>query len=228
MAAVTRRAEELHRRQGCGPGRGRDGGRGESGYRLGDRLGAAVDQGRRRRRGRRGEGGVRGLGGDAAGRTGAGALADRRPDRGARRGDRRPRGRRRRQAARRGARGRGAGDGRQPALLRRRRPLHGGSRRRRVHGGPHLLRPPRAGRRGRPDHPLELPADDGDLEDRPGARGRQHGRPQAGRDDAADHPAVRRVVRRPPAAGRAQRDRRPRRADRASSWSTIPTSRWSA
>ena len=34
--------------------------------------------------------------------------------------------------------------------------------------------------------PVELPADDGDLEDRPGARDRQHDRPQAGRDDPAD------------------------------------------
>ena len=31
----------------------------------------------------------------------------------------------------------------------------------RVHGGAHLLHPPRAGRRDRPDHALELPADDG-------------------------------------------------------------------
>ncbi len=30
--------------------------------------------------------------------------------------------------------------------------------------------------------PLELPADDGGLEDRPGAGGREHGRPQARRD----------------------------------------------
>ena len=40
-----------------------------------------------------------------------------------------------------------------------------------------------AGRRG-PDHPVELPAADAGLEDRPGARGRQHGRPQAGLDHA--------------------------------------------
>ncbi len=61
---------------------------------------------------------------------------------------------------------RAAGDGRQPALLRRRRALHGGQGRRRVHGGPHLLHAPRGGRRDRPDHALELPADDGHLEDR--------------------------------------------------------------
>ena len=37
----------------------------------------------------------------------------------------------------------------------------------------------RAGRRGRPDRAVELPADDGDLEDRAGARRGQHGRPEA-------------------------------------------------
>ena len=47
-----------------------------------------------------------------------------------------------------------------------------------------------AGRRDRPDHALELPADDGDLEDRPGARGRQHGRAQARRDDARSRPCA--------------------------------------
>ncbi len=41
-----------------------------------------------------------------------------------------------------------------------------------------------------PDRALELPADDGGLEDRPGARDRQHDRAQAGRDDA-DHDAAR-------------------------------------
>ena len=46
-----------------------------------------------------------------------------------------------------GAQRRGGRDVRQPALLRRRRALHGGSRRRRVHGGPHVDHPPRAGRR---------------------------------------------------------------------------------
>ena len=45
-------------------------------------------------------------------------------------------------------------------------------------------------RRGRADRALELPADDGDLEDRARARGRQHDRPQAVRADAAlDDPA---------------------------------------
>ena len=62
-----------------------------------------------------------------------------------------------------------------------------------------------AARRRRPDHPVELPAADAGLEDRPGARRRQHGRPQAGLDDAALRAALRRGL--PagrPAAGRRQ------------------------
>ena len=47
-------------------------------------------------------------------------------------------------------------------------------------------------RRRRPDHPVELPAADGRLEARPGARDRQHGRAEAGRDDAADRAHARR------------------------------------
>ena len=42
-----------------------------------------------------------------------------------------------------------------------------------------------AARRRRPDHPVELPAAHAVLEDRPGARRRQHGRPEAGLHDAA-------------------------------------------
>ena len=38
----------------------------------------------------------------------------------------------------------------------------------------HLDDPPRSDRRRRLDHAVELSADDGDLEDRPGADGRQH------------------------------------------------------
>ena len=56
-----------------------------------------------------------------------------------------------------------------------------GQGRRRVRRGLHVDHPPRAGRRHRPDRAVELPADDGDLEDRPGAGHRQHDRPQAGR-----------------------------------------------
>ena len=43
-----------------------------------------------------------------------------------------------------------------------------------------------AGRRGRPDHPLELPAADAGLEVGPGPGLRQHRRHEAGRADAAD------------------------------------------
>ena len=56
-------------------------------------------------------------------------------------------------------------------------------------------RTPAAARRRRPDHPLELPAADARLEDRAGARGRQHRRAQAGRDDAADRAALLRRLR---------------------------------
>ena len=70
---------------------------------------------------------------------------------------------------------------------------------------------PRGGRRDRPDRALELPADDGDLEDRPGARRGQHDRPQARPDDAADDAAPRRDRGRVPAQGRAQRRRRRQR-----------------
>ena len=44
----------------------------------------------------------------------------------------------------------------------------------------------RAGRRLRPDHPVELPAADAGLEDRAGAGRRQHGGAEAGRVHAAD------------------------------------------
>ena len=50
-------------------------------------------------------------------------------------------------------------------------------------------------RRRRADHPLELPAPDARVEDRAGARVRQHGRAQAGRDDAAVRAALRDVLR---------------------------------
>ena len=62
---------------------------------------------------------------------------------------------------------------------------------------------------------LELPADDGDLEDRPGARGGQHGRAEARRDDADDDRAAGRAGRRDPAQGRAERRHRPGEPDRA-------------
>ena len=64
-----------------------------------------------------------------------------------------------------------------------------------------------AARRRRPDHPVELPAADAGVEDRARARLRQHGRAQAGRDDAADRAAL---LRRP-APGRAAAGRRQHR-----------------
>ena len=75
--------------------------------------------------------------------------------------------------------------GRQPALLRRCRAQPRGEVGRRVHHGVHIDDPPGAARdRGR-YLPVELPADDGDLEARPGDRGRQRPDPQAVGADAA-------------------------------------------
>ena len=64
--------------------------------------------------------------------------------------------------------------------------------------------PARADRRRRPDHAVELPADDGGVEDLARARRRQHGRAEAVRDHAADHAADGRDRGRHPARGRAQ------------------------
>ena len=79
-------------------------------------------------------------------------------------------------------------------------------------------RRPRAGRRLRADHPVELPAADARLEDRAGDCARQHRRPEAGRVHAADGAALRRDLRDGgPAEGRGQhrhRRWRDRRADR--------------
>ena len=75
-----------------------------------------------------------------------------------------------------------------------------------------LLHAEGAGRRRRRDHPVERPARRLDLEDRPGARDRLHGRAEAGRGGAADAAAARRALpggRR--AAGRRQRRARLRR-----------------
>ena len=85
----------------------------------------------------------------------------------------------------------------------------------------------RAGRRLRADHSVELPAADAGLEDRAGARRRQHRGAEAGRIHAADRARLRRDLRRgglarrawstsSPATARPARARRPsrRRQDR--------------
>ena len=92
-----------------------------------------------------------------------------------------------RQAGARDARRRPPARDRPLPLLRERHPRRGGVdlRDRQGHG---RLPLPRAARRRRPDHPVQLPAADGGVEDRPGARRRQlHGR-QAGQPDAVVDP----------------------------------------
>ena len=109
--------------------------------------------------------------------------------------------------------------GRQPPLLRRRRPHARGQGRRRVRRGLHVDHPARAARDRRRDHTLELPADDGDLEARARARRRQRPDPEAGRADAADDAPLRRAGAGVPAARRAPGRHRatvPRRATRSS------------
>ncbi len=66
-----------------------------------------------------------------------------------------------------------------------------------------LLHPARAGGRGRADHPLELPHADGRLEVGPCAGRGLHGRPQAGRADAAHRAADGRAGARGRLSGRA-------------------------
>ena len=81
-----------------------------------------------------------------------------------------------------------------------------------------------ADRRRRRHRAVELPADHGRLQDRPGDHRGQHGHPQAGRADPADRAAPRRAA----ARGRRPRRRRQRRcpasATRAPRSSTTPTS----
>ena len=91
-----------------------------------------------------------------------------------------------RQAEQSRAAGRDAGDRRLLPLLRRRGAHHARRCRGRIHGRPHLDDPPRSHRRRRLDRAVELSADDGGMEARAGARGRQHGRLQAVGADAAD------------------------------------------
>ena len=79
----------------------------------------------------------------------------------------------------------------------------------------HLRVPlPRAAGRGRPDHPVQLPAADGGVEDRPGAGRRQLHGGQAGEPDAVVDPQVRRGDRGRRPARRDQHRQRPGRGDR--------------
>ncbi len=78
----------------------------------------------------------------------------------------------------------------------------------------HVDDPPRADRRRRRHLPVELPADDGGLEDGPGARSRQRADPEAVRADAVVAAPLRRAREgRDPGGGAPGRHRR-RRPDR--------------
>ena len=83
------------------------------------------------------------------------------------------------------------------------------------------LHPPRAGRRDRRDHPLELPADDGRLEARAGPRLRQHDDHQAGGADAALDAAPGRDLRGGGPPGR-------RRERRSTAWARPRARPWSS
>ena len=135
---------------------------------AGGRHGAGV-LGRGRRPGLRGRRGrVRDVARHHPQRAAEGAAEVRRRGRGPRRRARQARGREHRQADRAHRQRRDSADGRPDPLLRRRRPGPGGPVGRGVPGRPHLVDPPRADRRHRPGHALELPDDDGGLEVRPG------------------------------------------------------------
>src|SRR3569833_364584 len=150
------------------------------------------------------------------GAAAAGPAEDRRHPRSSRFRVRRPRGARDRQDPVGRAGGGDPGVRERAAVLRRRRAAAGGHGRRGVHAGPHLGGPPRAGGRLRADRAVELPADDGGLEDRTGAGRGQHRGAQAGRDDAVDRRAAGRGRGGVPAGGRVHRaDRRPRHRPRA-------------
>ena len=127
-----------------------------------------------------------------------------------RRGARRGRGPQHGQAQPRHHGRRDPADGRPDPVLRRRRTGAGGQVGGRVHGEPHVVDPPRAGRRHRAGLALELPDDDGDLEVLSGDRRGQHRRDQAERHHAGDDGDARRVRGQALSARRAQcRHRRP-------------------
>ncbi len=83
---------------------------------------------------------------------------------------------------------------------------------------------PAAARRGRPDHPVELPAAHAGVEDRPRPRGRQHRGAQARRDHPADGPAVRRDLPAGRPAARASSTSSPAPARPAARSSSTPAS----
>ena len=179
-------------------------GRGRPEPQPGERQGGGRRVRARHRRGRRGgdrggEGGVPGLVALGAARAARRAAQGRRRDHRAQGGARPAPVARGGQDAGRGHRRDGARGAdlrllrrRVPAARRRDRAVGAARRRRRDH--------PRGGGRGRADHALELPDRDPGLEDRAGARLRQHRRHQAGRPGAGlhlgdrRHPAPRRAA----------------------------------
>ena len=179
--------------------------------------------GRRRPRGRGGEDGSAGVARDDARRARRGAAQARGHDRRARRRARGDRVAERRQAAL-VREGRDSGLRGQHPLLRGRSAPARGQVGRRVHARLHVDDPARAARDRRRDRAVELPADDGRLEDRARARGRQRPGAEAVRADAADDAEACRAGRRHPPARRAERDHRRRRARRRRGSSSIRTS----
>ena len=174
--------------------------RARAGHGAGARRAPARGRRGGRRRGRAREGGVPGLARRRARRPGEAAAPPRRRAGGRAGGAWPARGAQRRQADRRRARRDGHGGRHLPLLrgragARARRHDPGGRRR-----GDDL---PRAARRRRADHAVELPADDRRLEARARAGGRQHRRAQARGADAADRAASSSGSRSRPACPRA-------------------------
>ena len=178
------------------------------------RRGARSDGGPGGCRGGVGGSSGHGLGAYSAEGSGGAAAAPGRSHRGWGRRVRRARVRQYRQAARRRVERRDSRDRRRVPLLRRSgadRPRRAG---RRISAGLHQHDPPRS-RRGRGlDRSLELSADDGGVEARPGARRRQHRRAQALGADAAHGAQAGRGHGRDFPEGRRERDLRTRRERR--------------
>ena len=186
MATATQHSQNFINGEYVDPGRRSDRAGPQSRHRRGDRPGAAVDAPpTSTARSSAARGRVRRLGDDHPGRARARAAQARRRDRGARRRAGRARVRQRRQADR------------TPSATTRSRswsttcassPAPRAAWRARaageyVSGYTSMIRREPIGV-DRADRAVELPADDGRVEDRPGAGRRQHGRAQAGRDDA--------------------------------------------